>query len=690
MLESVILLGKEKLFKKKGEKEMRENKVNVGESKDVFVNSDGVRFIRDGRDASKIIDIIVPDGVNKIDASFGAGMYSTKAEASPATVITVIDIANNNRTYPGVKSVILNTVSVKAKNSQFPDVESVSYSGALEFKPGLLNETFPILFSDIEHGVIGNVLGYRNASFLSFKKASKVFGCDTIVFAKGAFDGFTNIELIELYGENVRFMPGAFDGSNIKPDDDGCIRIKLTAGEYLIADIDEEKFKDKNGDVVLDVPEKNNESVMLSLTVAEKVDEIIFHSMGMALLNAQVFTGTGAYIPRIYIDRDGQPMDRGDTIPFLEGYRNVGGDCSEKDGVLFSKDGKTLIAFPHGKICDRYDIPEGTEKIEEAAFSGARVRKIVMPDSVRTLCSQAFLDCDAEEIVLSRGLVSIGAFCKDAQTISSQLSFSVFGGAKIKRLIIPASVKLIGKFAFFGCKNLSDVVFEEGGSCLIEDCAFACCPISDVSLPKSCIKVGESVFDLPKTVRMHQGTSISEHSFTAVFGYGSLSKPYGKRLLFENKDVEITNYTSIRIIDEDNGYEFFSPTVCDTFAMEEFVKRWAFSEVDEAYFSNPPLGAVETPIFRSINAIQTAKYGDEHSAKAASTYIRRCSKRVAIAMLKEQTCMPYLKEMVKENLLSDDAAKCLLEAAIEKGDTEIATEVSEHVAKKKHASQISL
>ena len=124
--------------------------------------------------------------------------------------------------------------------------------------------------------------------------------------------------------------------------------------------------------------------------------------------------------------------------------------------------------------------------------------------------------------------------------------------------------------------------------------------------------------------------------------------------------------------------------------MEEFVKRWAFSEVDTAYFSNPPFGAVETPIFRSINAIQTVKYGDERSAKAASTYIRRCSKRVAIAMLKEKTCMPYLREMIKENLLSDDAAKCLLEAAIAAGNTELATEVSEHIAKKKHTSQITL
>ena len=169
-------------------------------------------------------------------------------------------------------------------------------------------------------------------------------------------------------------------------------------------------------------------------------------------------------------------------------------------------------------------------------------RGVVRPDSVRTLCRQAFLNFDAEEIVLSRGLVSIGAFCKDAQIISSQLSYSVFGGAKINRLVIPSSVKLIGMFTFFGCKTLSNVVFEEGGSCVIEDCAFACCPISDVSLPASCINVGESVFDLPKPVRMHQGTSISEHSLTAVLVHGSIGKPYDKYLTFENKDAEIADF----------------------------------------------------------------------------------------------------------------------------------------------------
>lgn len=672
---------------------MRDEKTNVWETGDVFVNADGVRFVRDGRDASRIIDIIVPDGVEKIDASFGAGLYGTKAEVSLATEITVIDIADNGRTYPGVKNITLNTVSVKAKNSQFPDVEAVIYGGSLEFRaePGLLNETFPILFSDVEHGVIGNVLGYRTARVLSFKKASQVFGCDPIIFAKGAFDGFANIECIKFDSENIRFMPGAFGGSNIKPDDDGCTRVSLGKYEYLIADIDEEKLRDKSGDVVLDIPEENGKAAVLSLNAAEKADEIVFHSMRTALCNEKTFNGKGAYVPRIYVDRDGQPLDAANILPYLAGYRNIGGDYSAKDGVLFSKDGKTLAAFPHGKRCERYDIPEGVEKIGEAAFSGTRVRKIVMPDSVRTLCKQAFLDCDAEEVVLSRGLVSIGAFCKNTNTISSQLSFSVFGGAKIKRLRVPSSVKLIGMFAFFGCKNLSNVVFEEGGSCVIEACAFACCPISDVALPASCIKVGESAFDLPKTVRMHQGTSINEHSFSAILGYGPISKSYGKYLsLAEDGSREVSRYTAIKIIDKDNGYEFFSPVVCNEDAMKEFVKRWSFSEVDEAYFSNPPAGLECHPVPRVINAIQTAKYGSESAAKAARTYIRRCSKKVSIAMLKKPACMPYLKEIVRENLLSDDAAKVLLEATIEAGNTELATEVSEYIAKKKHASQITL
>ena len=38
------------------------------------------------------------------------------------------------------------------------------------------------------------------------------------------------------------------------------------------------------------------------------------------------------------------------------------------DGVLFTKDGKTLVRYSVGKSATSYTIPDGTEIIEECAF----------------------------------------------------------------------------------------------------------------------------------------------------------------------------------------------------------------------------------------------------------------------------------------------------------------------------------
>ena len=48
------------------------------------------------------------------------------------------------------------------------------------------------------------------------------------------------------------------------------------------------------------------------------------------------------------------------------------------DGVLFSKDGKLLVAFPAGRT-GTYAIPEGTEVIGEGAFSGAGLETLRVP-----------------------------------------------------------------------------------------------------------------------------------------------------------------------------------------------------------------------------------------------------------------------------------------------------------------------
>ena len=62
------------------------------------------------------------------------------------------------------------------------------------------------------------------------------------------------------------------------------------------------------------------------------------------------------------------------------------------DGVVFSKDGRKLIAFPPGKRCTRYDIPETVTEVCNGAFFEASAQMIFVPDTVKTFAKFAAKD----------------------------------------------------------------------------------------------------------------------------------------------------------------------------------------------------------------------------------------------------------------------------------------------------------
>ena len=69
---------------------------------------------------------------------------------------------------------------------------------------------------------------------------------------------------------------------------------------------------------------------------------------------------------------------------------------SSKDGVLYSLDGKKLIAYPGANTATTFTVPEGVETIDSWAFSGAKyLQKIVMASTVKEQKSYAFAECKA-------------------------------------------------------------------------------------------------------------------------------------------------------------------------------------------------------------------------------------------------------------------------------------------------------
>ncbi|MBQ8286820.1 MAG: leucine-rich repeat domain-containing protein [Thermoguttaceae bacterium] len=120
------------------------------------------------------------------------------------------------------------------------------------------------------------------------------------------------------------------------------------------------------------------------------------------------------------------------------------------DGVLTSKDGKTLVAYPPGAALDAFHVPATVEIIGSCAFFDVQtLEKIYLPTGITKIGAQAFYQCAAlSEVFFPATLQEIG-------------SYAFFECASLKRLEIPASVGKIGSKAFavepISAASLSDL-----------------------------------------------------------------------------------------------------------------------------------------------------------------------------------------------------------------------------------------
>lgn len=200
---------------------------------------------------------------------------------------------------------------------------------------------------------------------------------------------------------------------------------------------------------------------------------------------------------------------------------------SSIDGVLFSKDKKTLIAFPAGKT-KNYVVPDGTETIANSAFCMARkLRTVKFPESVTLIEGNAFMRVDSlEKIELPSKIREIGASafaeCKVAAgeivlpSTLAKLSSKVFYYTAITSLEIPGTIKTIpGSLAQY-CVKLRNLTLNEGTTS-ISSYAFNTTAISSIVIPNSVTTIKNSVFQgctLLKNVTLGSGLSKIE---TQVF-----------------------------------------------------------------------------------------------------------------------------------------------------------------------------
>lgn len=176
------------------------------------------------------------------------------------------------------------------------------------------------------------------------------------------------------------------------------------------------------------------------------------------------------------------------------------------DGVLFTKQGNTLLIYPEGKKDIHYDIPDGVKIIETHSFRNAKfLSTITVAESVTLIGYNSFSNCESLssiEIPSSVKKIYPGAFedCTSLTSIVisknvSKISASLFQGcSSLSAIFIPIKAKSIEPYSFCGCSSLTSIYIPSRVDNIGTQAFDGCSSLSSISIPENVTKIGKSAF----------------------------------------------------------------------------------------------------------------------------------------------------------------------------------------------------
>ncbi len=146
------------------------------------------------------------------------------------------------------------------------------------------------------------------------------------------------------------------------------------------------------------------------------------------------------------------------------------------DGILYTKDMKTLVGCPPAKELQSLSIPEQTERIGDFAFVGCQhLETAVIPSHITHINNGAFAICPKlKSIAFPKQITSVsGNMCYSCESLSEvifrgeldTIGYGAFGKCPaLKTFIIPETVTYIGNLAFeeSGCIEDANGIYYIG------------------------------------------------------------------------------------------------------------------------------------------------------------------------------------------------------------------------------------
>ena len=439
--------------------------------------------LSDDKDTIEFTDIIVDEGTEELRL---AGIEEA------VNKIVSYDFKSCGRTFPNVKKLVIGmlTQSVSIKNSLFPNVREVK-SNTSSFKSG------DMLVKQTEDS--GDVL----LNTFCKKKDEKIDLKGIMIISDWAFDGCMSVNVLN--EEEIRICERyAFNNSALlmQPFTDGL----RFAGRILI---DAEEGADAR------LP-KN--FILIGIWIAtdlRKLNSIRIEDYENLKMISFMTKG-----PKRIIFADKKKVGQKELLqnvsnPKLEYFDLESRQRALKsiDGVLYSKKGDRLICCPAGRR--HLVIPEGVTEIEPRVFSCCDIESVEFPDSLRIIGEGAFSHCDKlKSIKFGNGIEKIGSQNDDEGCFFAYCT-------ELEEIEFPPSLKYLGQNAFYGCKNLKRVRFNDGLMVIDKDAFNYCTNLKEVTLPYSLQEIGWHNFSCTEKINMKFDVHLLAYLAMALAG----SKP---------------------------------------------------------------------------------------------------------------------------------------------------------------------